>query len=120
MPRQKIKLTDEALSNVKLMASIGCTMESIAEMLTDLGHPISLRSLYNLKRHDQRTRQSFAVGMAQANLRIAEKILQLAMSGHFAALVYWERTRSGIADVQRSEVNHTHQQTNIVIQKQTA
>lgn len=120
MSRQKIELNDEALSTIRLMASLGCTMGAIASMLGDLGHPISIRSLYSLKKNDQRVRQAFAAGTALANLKVAQKILELALDGHFQALKYWEATRCGIADPARIEVNQTHQQTNIVIQKQTA
>jgi hypothetical protein len=111
MSSQKIELSDQDISNIKIMAALGLSVKDIAAMLGESGGSrISRRTLFNLKRTDPRVQAAFSWAAGRANTTIARKLFWVATSGKtdkntvFKACKYWELSRGGFKDPERRSI----------------
>ncbi len=89
MPRPKLQPTDENRKMVRMMAAFGVDQDQIAAR-------IGIRSPKTLRKY---FREELDYGAVDANLRVAQTLFKMAVSGeHPAATIYCLNSRGGWKD----------------------
>ena len=92
MPKPKIEISEAQLKQIETMAGIGSTMEQIGLVLGMSG-----RTLRRNKATNEAVLSAFERGKAVAATKVGGKLFEMAMSGDFKAIQWWESTRTNRA-----------------------
>lgn len=98
----KIKLTDEQITSIEKMASLGFSRDVIAKIIG-----ICRNTLDKCGKDNKRVREAFDSGRDKADINIVSSLYQKAMDGDITALIFWLKNRKPADWRDKQEVQTT-------------
>jgi hypothetical protein len=86
----RIELTEKEIKQIKGMAGLGMTLETIAPILG-----VSKTYLYDECKANPLVSEAYDNGKATMQLKVAQSLIKQALEGNMTALIWIEKTRFG-------------------------